>query len=539
MEAEQTHRSLARYLLEETHETLEAIDTGDETGDWEPPARGARRPAAAGLLPRRDRRGVRRLHHRRRGPRHHREDVPPQPARLRPAVRRPARRRRAGERGLAGDQGPGQAARVAHRRPARHPARAAVRHQGGRARRIGSPSRRADRARRPAAGPGRGGGRRGASTPSRPCATPYAASTDHLPRSPAAATRLAAQQSSSSSPHPGAPTRGIHRSCRRPRDPRLARQPHRRGRGAPRRRDLRPSGGPQRRVHRRVRGGRAARRRRPLSRQGRPERGGRGHPDPRPRGRGPRRRRPAAGRPDHARRRRHPQQGPARRQRDPRRLARRRPRRGRLGRPAALPLRRRSQRAPAAGADDEHRQRRRARRLQRRRAGVHDRADRSADVQGGAALGRRGLPRAQVGAEEEGALDRPGRRGRLRAQPRLQPGRARPDRRGRRGVGAEARHRHRPRDGRGGQRVLQGWVLRVRGRHQVQRRDDGVLRRALSRRTRSSRSRTRSTRTTGTAGRPSPTSSATRSRSSATTCSSPTSSGSSAASTAARPTPCW
>lgn len=33
--AGQTHRSLARYLLEETHETLEAIDTGDRTGDWE------------------------------------------------------------------------------------------------------------------------------------------------------------------------------------------------------------------------------------------------------------------------------------------------------------------------------------------------------------------------------------------------------------------------------------------------------------------------------------------------------------------------
>jgi XTP/dITP diphosphohydrolase len=32
---EQTHRTLARYLLEETHETLEAIDTGDATGDWE------------------------------------------------------------------------------------------------------------------------------------------------------------------------------------------------------------------------------------------------------------------------------------------------------------------------------------------------------------------------------------------------------------------------------------------------------------------------------------------------------------------------
>ncbi len=32
--AGQTHRSLARYLLEETHETLEAIDDGDSTGDW-------------------------------------------------------------------------------------------------------------------------------------------------------------------------------------------------------------------------------------------------------------------------------------------------------------------------------------------------------------------------------------------------------------------------------------------------------------------------------------------------------------------------
>ena len=33
--AEQTHRSLSRYLLEETHETLEAIDAGDATGDWD------------------------------------------------------------------------------------------------------------------------------------------------------------------------------------------------------------------------------------------------------------------------------------------------------------------------------------------------------------------------------------------------------------------------------------------------------------------------------------------------------------------------
>lgn len=32
--AAQTHRSLARYLLEEAHETLEALDAGDATGDW-------------------------------------------------------------------------------------------------------------------------------------------------------------------------------------------------------------------------------------------------------------------------------------------------------------------------------------------------------------------------------------------------------------------------------------------------------------------------------------------------------------------------
>ncbi len=33
--AAQTHRSLSRYLLEETHETLEAIDAGDRTGSWD------------------------------------------------------------------------------------------------------------------------------------------------------------------------------------------------------------------------------------------------------------------------------------------------------------------------------------------------------------------------------------------------------------------------------------------------------------------------------------------------------------------------
>ncbi|WP_235537135.1 MazG family protein [Nocardioides sp. Soil805] len=33
--AAQTHASLARYLLEETHETLEAIDAGAASGDWD------------------------------------------------------------------------------------------------------------------------------------------------------------------------------------------------------------------------------------------------------------------------------------------------------------------------------------------------------------------------------------------------------------------------------------------------------------------------------------------------------------------------
>ena len=109
------------------------------------------------------------------------------------------------------------------------------------------------------------------------------------------------------------------------------------------------------------------------------------HPDDRAGRRGPGRRRPAARRPDDARARRHPQQGQARRQRDPRRLARGRPGRGRLGGAAALPVRRRAERAPAAGADDEHPQRRLARRLQRGRPGVHDRADRRPDVPRGAA----------------------------------------------------------------------------------------------------------------------------------------------------------
>ena len=77
----------------------------------------------------------------------------------------------------------------------------------------------------------------------------------------------------------------------------------------------------------------------------------------------------------------------------------------------------------------------------------------AADLPRGAARGRGGLPRAEVGAEEEGPRHRSRRRGRLRAQPRLQPGRPRPDRRGDRQGRPEARHGHRAGHGRRGQRV--------------------------------------------------------------------------------------
>ena len=131
-------------------------------------------------------------------------------------------------------------------------------------------------------------------------------------------------------------------------------------------------------------------------------------------------------RPGDARPRRHAEQGPARRQRDPRRLAGGRQGCGRVGRPAAVPVRRRPERAPAAGADDERAQRRRPRRHRRRHPGVHDRADRCGHVRRVGALGCGGLPRAEGGAEGARARHRARRRGRVRAEPAEQPGGARP-----------------------------------------------------------------------------------------------------------------
>ena len=196
---EQTHRSLARYLEEEASETLEAIDTGDadhlreelgdlllqvyfhaviaeEAGDFtlDDVARG-----------------------------HQRQDAPPQPPRLRRG-RPVGTLGRGGERPVAGDQA----------RRASRPARAGPRRTTGS--RPGCPRccsrpRSSSGARTPPTGlPAAGdddadlgdrllalvarGGRLRASTPSRPCATPYAGPSALSRRTEALKTRRVGAQ---------------------------------------------------------------------------------------------------------------------------------------------------------------------------------------------------------------------------------------------------------------------------------------------------------------------------------------------------------
>ena len=144
--------------------------------------------------------------------------------------------------------------------------------------------------------------------------------------------------------------------------------------------------------------------------------------DDRARTRGPRRARSDGGRRRADRARRHAEQVEARRERDARRLAGDGARRGGLLGDPALPLPRRRERAHAARADDEHPQRRRARRQQRRFPGVHGRARRRGEFRGGAAHGRRDLPRAQERAEETRPRHARRRRGRLRSEPALERG---------------------------------------------------------------------------------------------------------------------
>ena len=87
----------------------------------------------------------------------------------------------------------------------------------------------------------------------------------------------------------------------------------------------------------------------------------------------------------------------------------------------------------------------------------------------GAGHGHRDLPRAQGGAEEGRPGDRARRRGRLRAEPVEQPGRAGPHRPGRRAGRVQRRHRHRLRARRRRHRVPRRRRLRLRGQEAVRR----------------------------------------------------------------------
>ena len=209
---EQTHRSLARYLLEETHETLEAIDTGDATGDWDHLREElgdlllqvyfhAVVAEESGAFTIDDvARGITEKMHRRNphvfGPPSDDPADGPQDAaavnEVWQAIKERDKPRASLTDGLP-DTLPAllYAAKVVER--GAHGAR----------------SSRAD-ARRPAAGPGRARPSARGSTPSRRCATPYADSAltarpDHLPGSAAAPTRLLRRTGFPVFPDPGAP----------------------------------------------------------------------------------------------------------------------------------------------------------------------------------------------------------------------------------------------------------------------------------------------------------------------------------------------
>ena len=164
---------------------------------------------------------------------------------------------------------------------------------------------------------------------------------------------------------------------RRARDPRFARQPDRRGRRRPRRRLGRPGGRPVGRLDRRPRGGRAARRRQgPLRRQGRPDGGRERHRPDRPELLGLDAADQAGidallidldGTPNKGELGANAILGVS--------LAVR-PCRGRVVRPAALPLPRRRRRPDPAGPDVQHPQRRQARPGLDRLPGVHGHAGR-------------------------------------------------------------------------------------------------------------------------------------------------------------------
>ncbi len=87
---------------------------------------------------------------------------------------------------------------------------------------------------------------------------------------------------------------------------------------------------------------------------------------------------------------------------------------------AAVPLPGRGECVHSADADDEHFEWRKPCGLECGLPGVHGDAGGRGDVFGCAALGDRGLPYAEGRAEEEGVLDRGGRRGWICAEPEVE-----------------------------------------------------------------------------------------------------------------------
>ncbi len=203
-----------------------------------------------------------------------------------------------------------------------------------------------------------------------------------------------------------------------------------------------------------------------------------------------------------------PEQEPARRERDPGRIAGGRA--GRRGgcRPAALSLPRRRQRRAAAGADDEHPERRRARRQQRGLPGVHGRAARAPTFREALRMGAEVFHALKGVLNERGLGTAVGDEGGF--APNLESQRGGPgscssqaSRRRATSPASEVAHRARP----GHQRALRGRrATSSRARAGVISSDEMVelLASAVRPRTRSCRSRTAWPRTTGPAGSSSP-----------------------------------
>ena len=213
------------------------------------------------------------------------------------------------------------------------------------------------------------------------------------------------------------------------RDPRLAREPDRRGRRLARVRRVRPRGRSVRRLDRRARGRRASgRRRRRGIWEGCPAGGcERERRDRACDSSGSMPRANATVDRSARRARRDADQEPAGSKRDPRLLARREQGGGCAQRCLALPLDRRSRGANAAGADDERDQRRCARAEPSRPPGVHGRPGGRGELLGGAPDRRRGLPPPARGSSRARARHRRRRRGGLRARSRVERGSHRGD----------------------------------------------------------------------------------------------------------------